>query len=114
LTTPSGIQKHEAAAPATFASCWSPEIWAASAQILMPSTLASPARDVYGTRVAKSELGYKSLGASSENVTKAQHCRAEGYLGEYGWLPVDPAYVRKVVLEEPPGNRSMDDDTTTC
>ncbi len=39
-----------------------------------------PARDVYGIRVAKSELGYKSLGVSSENVTKAQHCRAEVYL----------------------------------
>src|SRR2546425_1136804 len=35
-----------------------------------------PARDVYGIRVAKSELGYRSLGASSEHVTKAQHCRA--------------------------------------
>jgi len=69
-----------------------------------------PARDVYGLRVAKSEMGYKSLGASSENVTKAQHCRAEVYLPEYGWLPVDPADVRKVVLEEPPGNRSMDDN----
>jgi transglutaminase-like putative cysteine protease len=32
-----------------------------------------PARDVYGIRVAKSEMGYKSLGASSEKVTKAQH-----------------------------------------
>ncbi len=41
-----------------------------------------PARDVYGIRVAKSELGYKSLGASSENVTKAQHCRAEVYLND--------------------------------
>ena len=69
-----------------------------------------PARDVYGIRVAKSELGYKSLGASSENVTKAQHCRAEVYLGDYGWVPVDPADVRKVVLEEPPGNRPLDDD----
>jgi transglutaminase-like putative cysteine protease len=69
-----------------------------------------PARDVYGIRVAKSEMGYKSLGASSENVTKAQHCRAEVYLGEYGWVPVDPADVRKVVLEEPPGNRSLDDN----
>jgi transglutaminase-like putative cysteine protease len=69
-----------------------------------------PARDVYGIRVAKSELGYKSLGASSEKVTKAQHCRAEVYLGEYGWVPVDPADVRKVVLEEPPGNRQLDDD----
>jgi transglutaminase-like putative cysteine protease len=69
-----------------------------------------PARDVYGIRVAKSELGYKSLGAASENVTKAQHCRAEVYLSRYGWVPVDPADVRKVVLEEPPGNRPLDDD----
>jgi transglutaminase-like putative cysteine protease len=68
-----------------------------------------PARDVYGIRVAKSELGYKSLGASSEKVTKAQHCRAEVYLSGYGWVPVDPADVRKVVLEEPPGNLPLDD-----
>jgi len=69
-----------------------------------------PARDVYGIRVAKSELGYKSLGTASENITKAQHCRAEVYLGGYGWVPVDPADVRKVVLEEPPGNRLLDDE----
>jgi transglutaminase-like putative cysteine protease len=69
-----------------------------------------PARDVYGIRVAKSELGYKSLGVATENVTKAQHCRAEVYLQEYGWVPVDPADVRKVVLEEPPGNRPLDDE----
>jgi len=69
-----------------------------------------PARDVYGIRVARSELGYKSLGPSTEIVTKAQHCRAEVYLNGYGWVPVDPADVRKVVLEEPPGNRPMDDD----
>ena len=69
-----------------------------------------PARDVYGIRVAKSEMGYKSLGASSEIVTKAQHCRAEVYLGGYGWVPLDPADVRKVALEEPPGNRQLEDD----
>jgi transglutaminase-like putative cysteine protease len=69
-----------------------------------------PARDVYGIRVGKSELGYKSLGASSETVTKSQHCRAEVYLQDHGWVPVDPADVRKVVLEEPPGNRPLDDD----
>jgi transglutaminase-like putative cysteine protease len=67
------------------------------------------ARDVYGIRVAKSELGYKSLGTASENITKAQHCRAEVYLSGYGWVPADPADVRKVVLEEPPGNRALDD-----
>jgi transglutaminase-like putative cysteine protease len=69
-----------------------------------------PARDLYGIRVAKSALGYKSLGASSEKVTKAQHCRAEVYLSQYGWVPVDPADVRKVVLEEPPGNRAIEDE----
>jgi transglutaminase-like putative cysteine protease len=69
-----------------------------------------PARDVYGIRVGKSELGYKSLGASTETVTKSQHCRAEVYLTDFGWVPVDPADVRKVVLEEPPGNRPLDDD----
>jgi transglutaminase-like putative cysteine protease len=68
-----------------------------------------PARDVYGLRVAASRMGYKSLGVSSENVTKAQHCRAEVYLRDYGWVPVDPADVRKVVLEEPPGNRPLED-----
>ncbi|HTY40834.1 MAG TPA: transglutaminase-like domain-containing protein [Thermoanaerobaculia bacterium] len=68
-----------------------------------------PARDVYGVRVAKSELGYKSLGPSTEIVSKAQHCRAEVWLDDYGWIPVDPADVRKVVLEEPPGNLPIDD-----
>ena len=69
-----------------------------------------PARDVYGIRTASSKLGYKSLGTATENVTKAQHCRAEVFLNDYGWVPVDPADVRKVMLEEPPGNRPIDDD----
>lgn len=69
-----------------------------------------PARDVYGIRVTKSNLGYNSLGPSTSNITKAQHCRAEVYLREYGWFPVDPADVRKVALEEPPGNRPLDDE----
>ncbi|HEX8798710.1 MAG TPA: hypothetical protein VF772_08860, partial [Terriglobales bacterium] len=46
-------------------------------------------------------------------VTKAQHCRAEVYLTEFGWVPVDPADVRKVVLEEPPGNRPLSDEMVT-
>ena len=69
-----------------------------------------PARDVYGIRVARSERGFRSLGTSSDNVTKAQHCRAEVYISDIGWIPVDPADVRKVMLEEPPGNRPLDDD----
>ncbi len=63
-----------------------------------------PARHVYGLRIAKSNLGYKSLGVPTEIATKGQHCRAEVYLREHGWVPVDPADVRKVALEEPPGN----------
>jgi transglutaminase-like putative cysteine protease len=69
-----------------------------------------PARDVYGIRVAKSEMGYKSLGASSDNATKAQHCRAEVHLSAYGWVAVDAADVKKVMLEEPPGHRPVDDE----
>jgi transglutaminase-like putative cysteine protease len=60
-----------------------------------------PARDVYGLRVAPSKYGYKSLGTGSANVTKAQHCRAEFFARGHGWVPVDPADVRKVALEEP-------------
>jgi transglutaminase-like putative cysteine protease len=68
-----------------------------------------PARDVYGVRVAPSALGYRSLGANTENITKGQHCRAEFFAQGYGWVPVDPADVRKVVLEEPPGQLAIAD-----
>ena len=57
-----------------------------------------PARDVYGIRCADS-AEFKSLGKSGD-ITKAQHCRAEFYLDGQGWIPVDPADVRKVILEE--------------
>ena len=62
-----------------------------------------PARDVYGVRVAKSEFGYRSLGVGTDNITRAQHCRAEFYVESHGWVPVDPADVRKVILEEKTG-----------
>jgi transglutaminase-like putative cysteine protease len=68
-----------------------------------------PARDLYGLRVAPSAFGYKSLGTKSAVVTKAQHCRAEVFLADFGWVPVDPADVRKVILEEPPGNLALTD-----
>ena len=67
-----------------------------------------PARDVYGIRVADSRFGYKSLGKSGD-ISKAQHCRAEVWLAGFGWVPADPADVRKVVLEEPPGNLTLAD-----
>src|SRR5215470_9701867 len=76
----------------------------------MARSVGLPARDVYAIRVVKSELGYKSLGLNTDKATKAQHCRAEVYLTQHGWVPVDPADVRKVVLEEPPGNRALADE----
>ncbi|MBV9555754.1 MAG: twin-arginine translocation signal domain-containing protein [Pseudolabrys sp.] len=66
-----------------------------------------PARDVYGIRIAPSNFGYKSLGANSEVITKAQHCRAEVFIAGHGWVATDPADVRKVILEEPPTNLAM-------
>jgi len=69
-----------------------------------------PARDVYGVRVVPSQWGYKSLGAGSSDITRAQHCRAEFHSAALGWVPVDPADVRKVMLEEPPGNLSVGND----
>ena len=56
-----------------------------------------PAPD-FGIRVADSAVS-KSLGKSNE-ITKAQHCRVEAFIENKGWLPVDPADIRKVVLEE--------------
>jgi transglutaminase-like putative cysteine protease len=70
-----------------------------------------PARGVYGLRVGPTRLDAKSLGLVSTNATRAQHCRAEVYLTGFGWVPVDPADVRKVVLEEPPGNLTLTDAT---
>jgi transglutaminase-like putative cysteine protease len=64
-----------------------------------------PARDFFGVRVADSKVT-KSLGKSGD-VTKAQHCRAEVHIDGKGWLPVDPADVRKVILEE---NIPLDSD----
>lgn len=66
-----------------------------------------PARDVYGVRCAPS-AEFESLGKAGD-ISKAQHCRAEVYLREYGWVPVDPADVRKVVLEERPGGVPLTD-----
>lgn len=77
--------------------------------VAMARSVGLPARDLYGIRVVPSQFGYKALGAGSEVVTKAQHCRAEVWLSSSGWTPVDPADVRKVVLEEPPTNLGMTD-----
>lgn len=57
-----------------------------------------PAREVFGIRVLPSTIS-KSIGKAGD-VTSGQHCRAEYYSKNNGWIPVDPADVRKVILEE--------------
>ncbi|HJQ83838.1 MAG TPA: transglutaminase family protein [Candidatus Binatia bacterium] len=68
-----------------------------------------PARDVYGIRVAPSAFGYKALGAGSATITKAQHCRAEVFLEDHGWVAMDPADVTKVAREETAEWLTVDD-----
>jgi transglutaminase-like putative cysteine protease len=68
-----------------------------------------PARDLYGIRVAPSRFGYRSLGANTADITHAQHCRSDVWLEGRGWVAMDAADVRKVMLEEPPTHLAADD-----
>jgi len=61
-----------------------------------------PARDVYGLRLAPSAFGYKELGGNPASLKGAQHCRAEVYLKDHGWVGMDPADVTKVMRQETP------------
>ena len=48
-----------------------------------------PAREILGLR-----MGQKSF----QDITQGQHCWAEFFLPGFGWVPVDPADVRKKML----------------
>jgi len=61
-----------------------------------------PARDVYGLRLVPSAFGYKELSGNPANLKGAQHCRAEVFLKQYGWVAMDPADVLKVMRQETP------------
>ena len=61
-----------------------------------------PARDLYGVRVVPSAFGYRELGANPASLKGAQHCRAEVFLKQYGWVAMDPADVLKVMRQETP------------
>ncbi len=54
-----------------------------------------PAKEVLGTRIAK-----------DGDITGTYHCHAEFYLPNYGWVPVDPSDVAKLMLNE---NLKIDD-----
>jgi len=57
--------------------------------VAMARSVGVPAREIFGTRIAK-----------EGDITGAYHCRAEFYLPGYGWVPVDPSDVRKTILVE--------------
>ncbi len=59
-----------------------------------------PAREIFGVRIGKKEV---------QDVSNWQHCWAEFYLPGYGWVPVDPADVRKMMLK---GNLRAGDPET--
>ena len=59
-----------------------------------------PARDVYGLRLAPSAFGYKELSGNPASLKGAQHCRAEVWLKDHGWVAADPADVAKVMRLE--------------
>jgi len=50
-----------------------------------------PSREIWGIRIPAGKGG---------DMTKAQHCWAEWYSPGYGWVVVDPADVRKAILEK--------------
>jgi transglutaminase-like putative cysteine protease len=68
--------------------------------VALSRSVGMPARDLYGIRVGPSAFGFKALGANSPSITRGQHCRAEIFLADYGWVPIDPADVTKVAREE--------------
>jgi transglutaminase-like putative cysteine protease len=62
-----------------------------SVYVALARSAGVPAREVFGIRIPKGKEG---------DMTKAQHCWAEFYLPGYGWVVVDPADVRKIILEK--------------
>ena len=61
-----------------------------------------PARDLYGLRLVPSAFGYRELSGNPTALQGAQHCRAEVFLKDYGWVAMDPADVAKVMRLETP------------
>ncbi len=60
------------------------------------------AREVFGIRLGQSRFSNAMGSAKNKvaNITKAQHCRAEFFIKDYGWIPCDPGDVAKVKLAE--------------
>jgi len=57
--------------------------------VALTRSVGVPSREIFGTRISK-----------DGDITGAYHCHAEFYLPEYGWIPVDPSDVAKLMLNE--------------
>ncbi len=57
--------------------------------VALSRTSGVPAREILGIRIS-----------DNGDITGAYHCRAEFYLPNYGWVPVDPSDVAKLMLKE--------------
>lgn len=62
-----------------------------SVYIALARAAGVPAREIFSVRLGKKP---------QEDITTWQHCWAEFFLPGYGWVPVDPADVRKAMLVE--------------
>ncbi len=68
--------------------------------VALANAAGVPAREVWGLRLGKKQV---------EDMTAGHHCWAEFYLPGSGWIPVDPADVRKAMLVE---KLELNDDKT--
>jgi len=62
-----------------------------SVYVALARNIGVPAREVFGIRLGKK---------AEQDITGDYHCWAEFYLPGTGWIPVDPADVRKKMLVE--------------
>lgn len=62
-----------------------------SVYVALARAVGVPSREIFGIRIPAGKEG---------DMTKAQHCWAEFYLPGYGWVPIDPSDVRKIMLEK--------------
>ncbi|PNU20976.1 transglutaminase [Geothermobacter hydrogeniphilus] len=68
-----------------------------SIYVALARSAGIPAREILGIRLGKKD---------GQDITGWQHCWAEFYQPGYGWVPVDPADVRKAMLKQ---NLKLDD-----